>query len=72
MPKKITSCSDGEVYQSETFSNLIHEELGRPWWIRVKAPVWVLRVVTFFGEYIGRMTGKMNNRMSQMRNNGLN
>jgi nucleoside-diphosphate-sugar epimerase len=51
--------SDGEVYQSETFSNLIHEELGRPWWIRVKAPVWVLRVVTFFGEYIGRMTGKI-------------
>jgi nucleoside-diphosphate-sugar epimerase len=38
---------------------LIHEELGRPWWIRITAPVWVLRVVTFFGEYIGRMTGKV-------------
>ena len=24
-----------------------------------KAPIWVLRLVTFFGEYIGRMTGKM-------------
>lgn len=51
--------SDGEVYQSSTFSDLIHEELGRPWWIRITAPVWVLRVVTFFGEYIGRMTGKV-------------
>ena len=51
--------SDGEVYQSTTFSNLIHEELGRPWWIRITAPVWVLRIVTFFGEYIGRMTGKV-------------
>ena len=51
--------SDGNVYQSETFSNLIHEELGRPWWIRIKAPIWVLRVVTFFGEYIGRATGKV-------------
>ena len=51
--------SDGEVYQSTTFSDLIHEELGRPWWIRITAPVWVLRVVTFFGEYIGRMTGKV-------------
>lgn len=51
--------SDGEVYQSTTFSDLIHEELGRPWWIRITAPVWVLRVVTFFGEYIGRMTGKI-------------
>ena len=51
--------SDGQVYQSATFSNLIHEELGRPWWIRITAPVWVLRVVTFFGEYIGQMTGKV-------------
>ena len=51
--------SDGQVYQSTTFSNLIHEELGRPWWIRITAPVWVLRIVTFFGEYIGRMTGKV-------------
>ena len=51
--------SDGEVYQSTTFSDLIHEELGRPWWIRITAPVWVLRVVTFFGEHIGRITGKI-------------
>ena len=51
--------SDGEVYQSTTFSDLIHEELGRPWWIRITAPVWVLRIVTFFGEYIGRLTGKV-------------
>ena len=51
--------SDGEVYQSTAFSDLIHEELGRPWWIRITAPVWVLRVVTFFGEYIGRITGKI-------------
>ena len=51
--------SDGEVYQSTTFSDLIHEELGRPWWIRITAPVWVLRIVTFFGEYVGRMTGKV-------------
>ena len=51
--------SDGQVYQSTTFSDLIHEELGRPWWIRITAPVWVLRIVTFFGEHIGRMTGKI-------------
>ena len=51
--------SDGEVYQSTTFSDLIHEELGRPWWIRITAPTWVLRIVTFFGEYVGRMTGKV-------------
>ena len=51
--------SDGQVYQSTTFSDLIHEELGRPWWIRITAPVWVLRIVTFFGEHIGHLTGKV-------------
>ena len=51
--------SDGEVYQSKTFSNLIHEELGRPWWIRITAPEWVLRIITFFGEYTSRLTGKV-------------
>ena len=34
--------SDGEVYQSATFSNLIRKELGNPWWIRITAPIWVL------------------------------
>ena len=51
--------SDGEVYQSTTFSDLIHEELGRPWWLRITAPTWILRIITFFGEYVGRMTGKV-------------
>ena len=51
--------SDGQVYQSTTFSNLIHEQLGRPWWIRITAPVWVLRIVTFCGEYVGQLTGKV-------------
>lgn len=51
--------SDGEVYQSSTFSDLIRKELGNPWWIRITAPIWILRVVTFVGEYIGRLTGKV-------------
>ena len=49
----------GEVYQSTTFSDLIHKELGRPWWLRITAPTWLLRIITFFGEYVGRMTGKV-------------
>ena len=51
--------SDGEVYQSATFSRLIRRELGNPWWIRITAPIWVLRVVTFFGDKIGHLTGKI-------------
>lgn len=49
--------SDGKVYSSRAFSDLIWKELGCPWLLRVKAPIWVLRAVTFFGEYIGRITG---------------
>ena len=51
--------SDGQVYQSSTFSDLIIRELGNPWCLRIKAPIWVLRVVTFFGEQVGRITGKI-------------
>ena len=47
--------SDGAVYQSSTFSNLIRKELGNPWWIRITAPIWLLRIITFCGEYIGHM-----------------
>ena len=51
--------SDGEVYISRAFSDCLRHELGNPWWIRFKAPLWVLRAVTFFGEYWGRLTGKI-------------
>ena len=51
--------SDGEVYQSSTFSNLIRKELGNPWWIRITAPLWLLRIITFCGDRIGHLTGKI-------------
>lgn len=51
--------SDGHVYRSSTFSNLIREALGHPWWVRIKAPIWMLKVVTAVGGRIGRMTGRM-------------
>ena len=58
-PRRKFFLSDGEVYQSSTFSDLIRKELGNPWWIRITAPIWLLRIITFCGEYIGRMTGKI-------------
>lgn len=51
--------SDGEVYQSSTFSDLIRRELGNPWWIRITAPLWLLRIITFCGERIGHLTGQV-------------
>ena len=50
--------SDGCVYQSSTFSDLIRRELGNPWWIRVKAPIWLLRVIAFCGDKAAHLTGK--------------
>ena len=51
--------SDGEVYDSRTFSDLIQKELGVKFLIRIKAPLWVLRIVTAVGDKWGRMTGKI-------------
>ena len=51
--------SDGEVYLSRTFSDYLRREMGNPWWVRVKAPICVLRAITFVGEYWGRLTGKV-------------
>ena len=48
--------SDGEVYRSVAFSDLIHEELGRPWIIRIKAPIWLLHIITTLGDHYGRLT----------------
>ncbi len=49
--------SDGRVYQSSTFSDLIHRELGSPWWVRITAPLWLLRVITWLGDKVGHLTG---------------
>lgn len=50
--------TDGEVYRSADFSNLLKKEMGIGWMLRIVAPVWLLRIVTFFGERISRLTHK--------------
>ena len=50
--------SDGEVYRSTDFSDLLKKEMGVKWMLRIVAPVWVLRVVTYFGEKISHITKK--------------
>jgi len=51
--------SDGQVYQSRTFSDLIRRELGSPWLLRITAPIWVLRIVTWIGDKVGHLTGRV-------------
>lgn len=51
--------SDGCNYSSRAFSDLIQQELGVRWLLRIKAPLWVLRAITLCGEYAGRLSGKV-------------
>lgn len=51
--------TDGEVYESTTFSDLIIDELGRPWCLRLRAPIWLLHVICWCGERYGRLTGRI-------------
>ena len=51
--------SDGQVYQSSTFSDLLRENLGHPWWIRITAPLWLLKIITTVCGCYGQLTGTM-------------
>ncbi len=37
--------SDGQVYNSRAFSDLLQKELGNPWVLHIKAPLWFLWLV---------------------------
>lgn len=50
--------SDGEVYSSTEFSDLLKKEMGVKWMLRIVAPVWVLRIVAFLGEKWSHITKK--------------
>jgi len=51
--------TDEEVYNSRDFSDMIREELGNPWWIRITAPIWLLKMICTLGEWWAKITGKM-------------
>lgn len=56
--------ADGDVYQSATFSDMIIDELTslngrRPWVMRMTVPLWVLKVVCFFGEMYAQATKRL-------------
>lgn len=52
--------SDGEVYNSRRFSDLLQQYLGNPWVLHVKAPLWLLRVICWVSTRVSHITGKMN------------
>lgn len=38
--------TDGAVYSSRTFSDLLRRELGNPFVVRIKSPLWLLRLIS--------------------------
>ncbi len=48
--------SDGQVYRSRSFSDLIRKDLGNPFVIRIKCPLIVLKVVSLLAEFISTLT----------------
>ena len=52
--------SDGEVYNSRRFSDLLQQHLGNPWVLHIKAPLWLLRIICWVSTRISHLTGKMN------------
>lgn len=43
--------SDGGVYESRAFSDLIQKELGNPWVLHIKSPLCVLKLISSLAEW---------------------
>lgn len=50
--------TDGNVYKSRSFSDLIQKELGIPFVIHVKCPLIMLKVISLLAEIIATRSGK--------------
>ena len=50
--------SDGQVYESRTFSDLLQKELGNPWLLRIKCPLFLLNGISTVAEFVAKCLGK--------------
>lgn len=50
--------SDGDVHESRDFSDLLCKELGNPWFVRVKCPLWLLKTVCYVVGWGAGLMGK--------------
>ena len=50
--------SDGKVYSSRTFSDLLQKEMGNPFVMRIKSPLIVLKGISLLTETVARIMGK--------------
>lgn len=50
--------SDGKVYHSRGFSDLLQQEMGNPWVLHIKAPLWFLKTVCAVSGTVSGWMGK--------------
>lgn len=50
--------SDGGIYESRAFSDLIQRELGHPWVLHIKSPLWLLKVISSVAGWGASLMGK--------------
>ena len=50
--------SEPQGYDSRSFSDYIQAELGKSWVLHIKAPIWVLKVISTCAEAFARLTKK--------------
>lgn len=51
--------SDGQIYNSRAFSDLLQRELGNPWVLHIKAPLWFLWLVCAINGTVCRWMGRL-------------
>lgn len=51
--------SDGNVYSSRTFSDLVRKELGNPWIIRIRCPLFLLKALSLLAGLMAGCFGKV-------------
>ena len=56
--RKAYFLTDGKVYKSRAFSDLIQKELGNPFVLHLKCPLIVLKVISLFAEFIATRSGR--------------
>jgi len=50
--------TDGKVYTSRTFSDLIQKELGISFLVRIKCPLFILKVISLSAEFFSKCLGR--------------
>ncbi|NDV57684.1 NAD(P)-dependent oxidoreductase [Bacteroides sp. 519] len=55
--RRAYTVTDGSVYQSSTFADLIKKELGSPFVFHIKCPLFILKAISLLAEFYANLSG---------------